>query len=142
MLLLIASPSKCDIQNPLGGSIQSPKLKGHIVNTQTRLDKLQRELLDMMKEDNSKVEIFHFPSVGCGVCVAIKQTGIDTAKFAVSLSSPEENTYRYDVAEYVVLNRWENMEVLPCFVGAIMGPENRRNVLGRRAYDIAVALAK
>ena len=109
---------------------------------QTRLDKAQVELLDMMREDNSKVEIFHFPSVGCGVCVAIKQTGIDTAKFSVSMSSPEENTYRYDVAEYVALNRWEGGEVLPCFVGAIMGPENRRNVLGKRAYQIANALAR
>lgn len=106
---------------------------------QTTLDRVQVEILEMMKESNPDVYIFHFPHIGTGVCVAIKQTGLDTAKFAVTIASLSETLYRYDVAEYTVLNRWENMETLPCGMGANWS-ENKINRLGEKARRIARAI--
>lgn len=115
-------------------------MKGHCMTSQTRLDSDQAELLNMMLEDNSGVSIFHFPTVGSGICVVIKQTGVETAKFAVSIASPEEMVYRYDVAEYNALTRWESGIVMPCN----LYPRHRESmytILGQKAYDIASALA-
>ena len=115
-------------------------MKGHCMTSQTRLDSQQTELLNMMLEDNSGVSIFHFPTVGTGICVVIKQTGIETAKFAVSIASPEERVYRYDVAEYNALTRWEGGEVMPCNIQPTYR-ESMVTILGQKAYDIAEAIS-
>lgn len=111
------------------------------MTNQTRLDMDQMEILqDMQKQYQQEgVKVYHFPTLGTGVCVAIKQTGIETAKFAVSIASCEESVYRYDVAEYVVFGRWDSLEVLPCNIEPWTG-ENARDTLGEKAYDIATAL--
>lgn len=111
------------------------------MSTQTRLNSDQAELLDMMLEDNPVVSIFHFPTVGTGICVVIKQTGIETAKFAVSIASSEERVYRYDVAEYNALTRWESGIVLPCNIRQTWPRESMHTLLGQKAYDIASTLA-
>ncbi len=105
---------------------------------QTVLNETEQEILQDMKLDYSDVSIFHFPLLG--VCVGIKQTGIDTGKFAVSVASVEESLYRYDVAEYLVLDRWSSMQVLPCNIGGHWS-ETIINRLGAKARDIAKAIA-
>ena len=104
---------------------------------QTTLNRAQVNMLEMLREDYHNVNIFHFPNMG--ICVAIKQTGIETAKFAVSIASVEETLYRYDVAEYVVLRRWENMETMPCVISGNWS-ENTINRLGHKAKSIARAI--
>lgn len=111
------------------------------MTTQTRLDQYQKQLLEYLWEDYKDVFLFHFPTVGTGVCVAIKQTGIDTAKFAVSIASPEERVYRYDVAEYVALNRWAEDMVMPCSIPTRYFGESASTILGQKAFDIATAVA-
>lgn len=112
------------------------------MTSQTRLTMDQMEILqDMQKQyEQEGVKVFHFPTLGTGVCVAIKQTGIDTAKFAISIASCEESVYRYDVAEYVVFGRWDSLEVLPCNIKTWTG-EYPRDILGEKAYVIALAVA-
>ncbi|NDD26610.1 MAG: hypothetical protein EB103_07110 [Actinobacteria bacterium] len=105
---------------------------------QTVLNDTELDILQDMRADYSDVVIFHFPQVG--VCVGIKQTGVDTGKFALSLASVEESLYRYDVAEYLVLDRWASMQVLPCNIGGHWS-ENIVNRLGAKARDIAKAIA-
>lgn len=105
---------------------------------QTTLDRVQTSLLEFLREDYKDVNIFHFPNIG--ICVAIKQTGVDTAKFAVSIASVSETLYRYDVAEYVVLRRWEDMETLPCNISGYWS-ENTINRLGYKAKSIAQAIS-
>lgn len=105
---------------------------------QTVLNDAELDILQDMRADYPDVVIFHFPMLG--VCVGIKQTGIDIGKFAVSLASVEESLYRYDVAEYLVLGRWESMQVLPCNIGGHWS-ENIVNRLGAKARDIAKAIA-
>lgn len=109
------------------------------MTSQTRLDSQQTEILELMREYITGVSVFHFPTVGTGICVIIKQTGIDTAKFAVSIASCEERVYRYDVAEYVAFTRWDNEMVMPCNIYH-SGFETPINTLGKKAYDIACAL--
>jgi hypothetical protein len=104
---------------------------------QTTLDRVQTSLLELLREDYKDVNIFHFPHIG--ICVAIKQTGVDTAKFAVSIASVSETLYRYDVAEYVVLRRWEDMETLPCNISGNWS-ESTINRLGYKAKSIARAI--
>ena len=111
------------------------------MTTQTKLNEGESQVLEYLREDYKDVSLFHFPTVGTGVCVAIKQTGFDTAKFAVSIASCEERVYRYDVAEYVALNRWALDTVLPCTIPTRYFGESISTILGQKAYDIAQAVA-
>lgn len=110
------------------------------MTTQTKLNEYQLQALKYLREDYKDVSLFHFITVGTGVCVAIKQTGVETAKFAVSIASCEEKVYRYDVAEYVALRRWEEDMVLPCNTAAGYSRESISTILGQKAYDIAQAV--
>jgi hypothetical protein len=103
---------------------------------QTHLDTRQSKWLDFLQKEFSDVLVYHFPEIGTGVCVGIKVTGVGNAQFAVSIASEEEILYRYDVAEYYVLNRFYNLATLPMQFSSSW-KEKDFNTLGDCARGIA-----
>ena len=103
---------------------------------QTRLTESQTRDLELLEQSFPEVLIFHFPEIGTGVCVGIKITGVGNAQFAVSIASETEILYRYDVAEYHVLHRFNWGETLPMQFSSNW-KEKDFNTLGDSARNIA-----
>lgn len=106
---------------------------------QTHLTKDQTQFLEFLERRFNDVLVFHFPEIGTGVCVGIKITGMGNAQFAVSIASETETFYRYDVAEYHVLNRFYNFATMPMQYSRNW-KEKDFNTLGDCAMSIALSI--
>lgn len=107
---------------------------------QTHLTKDQTRWLEFLERALPEILIFHFPEIGTGVCVGIKITGVGNAHFAVSIASETESLYRYDVAEYHVLNKFHTLTTMPMqFSGN--WKEKDFNILGDCARGIAHSIS-